>query len=184
MSNTVVEEREQYLIDEMGKEWVENLFGSAKEKQEFLMRVGAESKAIEKEEDPADEDAPENAKAKKPAAKKKEAEPVLKEQMGALIKAIAGELQLDDLSEYIEDMEKRNIVLEAKVKSLMKDEDEKLAERISPDAKKHHYAWDKRKSQAKSTVLDEDDADEETKELLKAEPKPFVKIASVGIDPE
>lgn len=183
--STVVEEREQYLIDEMGEDWVENLFGSAKEKQDFLARVGTESKAIDEDDAAAEEDAPKDEKDKKPAAKKKEVEPVLKEQMGALIKAIADELELDALSEYFEGMEKQILLLEAKVKSLTKDEDEKLAERISPNASKHHRAWSKRKSQDEDNVIDEDVEDEKDKALLDAEPKPtFVKIASVGVDPE
>ena len=178
--NTVVQEREQYLKDEMGDEWVENLFSSAKEKQDFLTRVGAESKAIDEEKPQEDEDNPEEEK-----AKKKEAEPVLKDEMGVIIKAIAKELELDELSDYFEGMEKQILLLEAKVKALTKDEDKKLAERISPNASKHHRAWSKRKSQDKENVIEEDDDDEETKELLNAEPQStFVKISGPGVDPE
>lgn len=181
---TKTEEKEKFLRAEMGDDFVDGLFENAEEKQAFLESVGAESKeAGDEEEAPSEEaeEAPEAEEVEAPAAKEKQ--PVLEEQMSALIKSIASELELDELSEYFEGMEKEVLLLRAEVKSLKKSEDEKLAERISPNASKHHYAWSKRKSQDKDTVIDEDEADDETKELLKAEPEtPFIKMASLGVE--
>ncbi len=168
------EEKEDYLREQMGDDFVDNLFANAEEKQAFLEKIGTESKEVSEEEEPKAE-AAEEEKAK--PKKVKEAD------LGAMVKAISAELELPELSEAFEGMEKQVLVLEARVKSLSRDEDTKLAERISPDASKHHYAWSKRKSQDKDSAIDEEDPDDETKELLKSEPiETFVKIAPVGID--
>lgn len=180
--------KEELLREHMGDEFTDALFVDAKKKQDVLNTLGVESKEAGDEEEAPSEDAEEapEADALKPKAKAKKAEePALNEQMSALIKGIAKELEFDELSEYFEGMEKKVILLEAQVKALSKDEDEKLAKRISPDASKHHYAWSKRKSQDKKTVINEDDADDETKELLDAQPEAtFIKMASLGAEAE
>jgi len=92
-------------------------------------------------------------------------------QNDELVKQIAEALEIDALSEFVE---KANVAFEeiealkTAVTALTKEQDEALAEKISPPAMK--FAWSKqRSSQNKETLLKEDDKDD--KELEKAAPE-------------
>lgn len=149
------------------RSYLVSVLGSEEEADKYLKKMDMKQKALR--------DAGVEEKEKKEVSEPKTEPEVTTPPIASIeqiVEAVKKEIDVDGLSEMLtklsEDAEKVP-VLEALIKELKEDQDEKLAEKISPPIEKS-LAWQKnRRSLAKETVLKEND--EEDEKLKKAQPE-------------
>ena len=138
----------------------------------FLEKTGLKQKALQ---DAGIENKEKTEPAPAPVVSETQAEPPAPPTVPdtqAILEALKKELGMDELSQTIamllENVEKVP-VLEALVKELQGDQEEKLAELLTPPASRFSWMQKARASQSDENVLDE--AEEEDKKLKKAQPE-------------
>ena len=158
---------EEYLAQILGKEEAQNVLNSTALASEALNAEGVDSKEIVKEEDKAAEE-----------EGVKDTEEEKGDGTGSapqeVIKAIADQLGMPQLSQWVDAQTKETDALKAtvallveRVDNLQVEDDEKIAKQIAPPIAEM-FAW-KRPSESKDNVLDKDNP--EDKELLDSVPE-------------
>ena len=147
------EEMKKYLAGMLGEERAEAVMSKMAISQEELRQAGVEEKE-KKEETPVT-----------PSAA-----PTLK--MEDIVKKVFDELGVEDLSKEFESMRAnadKVPVLEALIKQLLASKEDDLADMINPSIQKQLPWMKERPSQSKTTLLKEEDAQDE--KLKKAAPE-------------
>ena len=157
----------EYLANLLGSEKADKILEKTGLKQAELRKAGIQEKAQ------STEPAPET-----PAAPPVQASP----ELDQILKAVDEHLDLASLSEFIEkakDALERIPVLEAALQAAVKDNDEKLAEKIAPPIAKA-FAWS-RPSTSDKNIPSEDSAEDQ--KLVKSKPEVHWLAQQAGVDP-
>lgn len=152
------------------RSYLVSVLGSEEEADKYLKKMDMKQKSLR--EAGVEEKEKKVVSAPDPKTEPEVKTPAPTTSIEQIVEAVRKDLDVEGLSEMLtklsEDAEKVP-VLEALIKELKEDQDEKLAEKISPPIEKS-LAWQKnRRSLAKETVLKEDD--EEDEKLKKAQPE-------------
>lgn len=152
------------------KTYLVSVLGSEEEADKYLKKMDMKQKSLR--DAGVEEKEKKTVSAPDPKTEPEVKTPAPTTSIEQIVEAVRKDLDVEGLSEMLtklsEDAEKVP-VLEALIKELKEDQDEKLAEKISPPIEKS-LAWQKnRRSLAKETVLKEDN--EEDDKLKKAQPE-------------
>lgn len=149
--------KKAYLAEQLGEDFANSVETDAAQKQAQLRDEGI----VEKD---ASEDAPIETPTTPDVPEVPEA------QVATVMKAVADQLGLKDLSDWVvranKALEKVD-VLEKQFAQLSKSEDEKIAERITPPVARTQFAWMKAASKSDENVIESDDEDQEVEVKVK-----------------
>jgi hypothetical protein len=169
-------DQKTYLTELVGAEKAEEIIKKTGLKQDKLRKDGVTEK--DKNQEPENEENP------KPDTILEPVSGINKEQMDAILKQFGDSIDIDGLNDFVaaaQDAMEKVPILESLIKDLKSDQDEELAEKISPKIEKS-FAWSsKRASIRQDTILQKDDENDE--KLKKSKPETHWLSEISGVEP-
>lgn len=170
------------------KSYLTGIYGDEKRAAEFLERTGLAKKTLDeaglKSAQTTDTSADSTASASSTPPKEGSLAQRDDVQMQAILKAVVEHLGMGDLATVFAQMQEsveRVPVLEAVIKDMQTNQDEKLASKLAPPLTRYPWMKDKRASESADTILKEND--EKDQKLKKSAPSSNWMAAALGVTP-